>query len=191
MAKQINYLLIAFGVTGDSNVLFYATPELAEQAFKNLTQPLVDVCMNNYYDTDKHDVFETFQDDKAIRFNSGIIDALDILIGESNVYYEWGTKTVDDNVSHYIAEFSEWVDDSSITFHNQQDAEIKYNKAINDGIQTANDHHHHNVSRDNPETWEGEDFETLFSETITTYSDAYFGYNVDCSYTYRYGSISN
>lgn len=191
MAKQINFLLIAQGLTGDGNVYFYATPELAEQAFKNLTQPLTDICINNYYDTDKHDVFETFQDDKAMRFNSGILDALDILIGGSNIYYQWGTVTVDDHVTHYIAEFNEWLDESKITFHNAEQAKIKYNDAIDEGISIAASHHHIHINRYDQSTWEHEG-NTVYSEPINTklnHTDVFFGYSSDAFYTIRCGSI--
>lgn len=57
MAKQINYLLITQGLTGDSNVYFYATPELAEQAFKNHTEPLIKACIEAGADETEENVF--------------------------------------------------------------------------------------------------------------------------------------
>lgn len=191
MAKQLHYLLIAEGLTGDSDVYFYATPELAEQAFKNLIKPLVDACMNNHYDTEEQDVFYHLKEGKAVRFNSGELDALDEYLSECNRYVEWGTATVKDDVTHYIAEFSEWVDESTITFYNTEQAKIKYNDGIDEGISIAKEHHTIEINRHDQSTWTHEG-NTVFSEPIDTsvnHSDAFFGYNQDTYYTIRCGEI--
>jgi hypothetical protein len=190
MAKQINYLLIAQGLTGDSSVQFFPTPELAKQAFDNLTQPLIKVCMDNGCNPDDEDVFYPTKDGKGVRFNSGELETLDELICENNEYYEWNTITAPDDVTHYIAEFNEYVDESSISFHTKDEATTKYNDLIDQSIQIAKDHHGVEINRYNQSTWETENG-TVFSEPIDTtvnHTDAFFGYS-DVYYTYRCGQI--
>lgn len=191
MSKQLNYLMVVEQLTGDSRVMFFATPELAKQAFDNLTQPLIKVCMENYYDTDEQDVFYHTKEGKGVRFNSGELEALDDLIGDNNVYYEWDSVEVADDVTHYVAEFSEWVDEGGITFHAKDNAVKVYNDRIDDGLQIAKDHHGHSINRYDKSTWESGEKGTLFTEAIDTsvnHSDAFFGYS-DVYYTYRCGEI--
>lgn len=178
-------------LTGDSWVMFYQTPELAEKAFNNLVQPLIEVCKSNGYDVEDSDVCYTFVGKQAWRFNAQELDALDELIGETNVYYEWGSVTVNDDVTHYFAEFSEWVDEGTITFHTAEEAKIKYNDAIDNTLIAANERGHE-INRYDQSTWENEEGMTLFSEPIDTsvnYSDAYFGYELDPTFTFRCGEI--
>jgi hypothetical protein len=183
MAKQINYLMIAYALTGDSTVTFYPTPESAKQAFNNHTEPLVALCLENYYDTEEQDVFYHVNDGKGLRFNSGELEALDEIIGESNVYYEWGTVEVGDDVTHYFADFSEWVDDSIVLFLSKEEAENRYESAITEGIEVAKDHFRIIINR--------EEDTDAFSETkhpTENHTDAFFGFD-DVYYTARLGEI--
>ena len=62
MSKQLNYLMVVEQLTGDSRVMFFQTPELAEKAFNNLVQPLIEVCKSNGYDVEESDVCYTYAD---------------------------------------------------------------------------------------------------------------------------------
>ena len=191
MSKQLNYLMVVEQLTGDSRVMFFATPELAKLAFERQIQPLIEVCKSNGYDTEENDVCYQTKEGKGWRFNSQFLDALDELIGDTDVYYEWDSVTVPDDVTHYVAEFSEWVDEGSITFHTAEEAKIKYNDNIDTQIVAANQSGH-NINRYDQSTWQNEEGMTLYSEPIDTsvnYSDAFFGCFVDPYFTYRCGEI--
>lgn len=192
MSKQLNYLMVAEQLTGDSRVMFFATPELAKAAFDNLTQPLIKVCEDNYYDTEEEDVFYYTKEGKGVRFNSGELEELDELIGDTNVYYEWGTVDVADDVTHYVAQFSEWVDESDIDFYTKDTAVIRQNSLIDEGLQIAEDHHGYTIDRQDKTTWECEENGTIFSEDVdasVNYTDVFFGYT-DVYYTIRCGEIT-
>ena len=193
MSKQLNYLMVAEQLTGDSRVMFFTTPELAKQGFDNITQPLIkiwaDMGCNPHYDDD--DVFYSVKDGKGIRFNSGQLEELDELIGHTNVYYEWGTVDVADDVTHYVAQFSEWVDESDIDFYTKDTAVIRHNSLIDEGLQIAEDHHGYIIDRNDQSTWENAERGTLFSEDVHTspnHIDTFFGYS-DVYYTIRRGEI--
>lgn len=193
MNKQLNYLMIAKQLTGNSSVFFYATPELAKKAFDNCTKPLITVCSENGCEPDdEQKVLFLLKDGKGIKFIGGELDELDdLFIGGSDVYYEWGSIAVADDVTHYVAEFSNCVDKSSITFYTKNDAVITYNNRIDDGIQIANDNHGSGINRYDQSTWECKDRGIVFREAIDTsinYSDAFFRYS-DTHHTYRCGEI--
>lgn len=191
MTKQLNYLLIAEGLTGDSKVYFYATPELAEKAFKIQTEPLIKACIDGGADEEEENVFYSLKDGKAWRFNTGELDELDKLLNECNLYIEWGIATVDNDVTHYIAEFSEWVDESTISFYTKDTSTIRYNDLIDEGITIAAEHHDIHINRYDQSTWVHEG-NTVFSEPIDTsvnHTDVFFGYNQDTYYTIRCGEI--
>lgn len=180
---QINYLMYANALTGDSNITFFPTAELAQKTFNIYTEPLVAICMNNYYNTDTQDVFTTLKDGKAYRFNAGELEPLDDRIGDSNVYYEWNTIEVPNNTTHYLAQFSEWVDDSCISFHTENNALTIYNNLILEQIDIAKNHHNITINRTSQTDH--------FSETnnpIDNHTDAFFGYD-DVYNTIRIGSI--
>lgn len=191
MGKQLNYVMVAEQLTGDSRVMFFTTPELAKKAFDDLTQPLISVCMDTYYDTDEQDVFYYTKEGKGVRFNSGELEELDELIGDTNVYYEWGTVDVTDDVTHYVAQFSEWVDESDIDFYNKDTAVIRHKSLIDEGLQVAEDHHGYIIDRNDQSTWENAERGTIFSEDVHTspnHIDTFFGYS-DVYYTIRSGEI--
>jgi hypothetical protein len=85
-----------------------------------------------------------------------------------------------------VADFSEYFDESKLTFYNKQDAIITYNDMVDDALVDNKD-----VNRYDNTTWEDEDEVTLFSETDNGdgSTDAFFGI-LDVYWTYRIGKIN-
>lgn len=191
MTKQINYLLIAEELTGDSTVKFFPTPELAEKAFKKHTNPLIQTCIDAGADENNEDVFYSLKDGKAYRFNYGILDELDDQLNECNQYVEWNTITVNNDVTHYIAQFSEWVDDSSINFYPQQTSIISLHSLINEQISIAKEHHNITIDPQNSKTWKNTEGQTLYLEStdfVKNQANIFFGYS-DVYLTIQHGQI--
>jgi len=117
---------------------------------------------------------------------------LDGLLGECNHYYYVNSVEVADDVNTFIAEFSEWVDESTIEFFNKETAIIKYNDMVDDTLKIMNDKQRDNevVNRYDNTTWETDDNGTLFSEIDNEdgSTDAFFGFT-DVYFTYRIGEI--
>lgn len=186
--KQINYVIIAEGLTGDSEVLFFNTPEQAEQKFKDLTEPLLAVCRAE--SLEEGDTFYNDENGKGWRFNNGENDMLDELLNDTNRYIKWDSISVMDVYTMYVAEFSEHVDDSNIMYFTNADAHSFYSDRINEGIAIAKDHKNIIIDRYNTETWTDNENNTMFQETVgKPYLEAFFGYDIDCYYTYRLGAI--
>ena len=109
---KVYYVLIAYGLTGDSEILFYPTKDAAETKFNNVVNPLLKVCDKNELTDDD---FYQPNGGNSWRFNSGECEELDLLIGETNMYITWGNsdiKTFGENIetepSHCLVTFSEW-----------------------------------------------------------------------------------
>ena len=186
--KVLHFVLIAQQLTGDSKVVFFPSRLKAERFFQNEVAPLLEICERNNLEEDEAYSFGQTKD--IVRFDSGYNEELDAKLGECNHYYYLGQVEVEDDVDCYIADFSEWVDESTISFHNREDALIKYHDLVDDSIIMLNNSPYHNgVNRYDNSTWESENG-TLFSEVDNEdgSTDAFFGY-AEVYYTYRIGKI--
>jgi hypothetical protein len=181
MRRNINYVLIAEPLTGDSKVMFYKTKKEARMAFNTLTKPFIKACK---YVPEASET-KTSVDTYGIRFNQGYCDTLDDLLPHGNKYIEWGWIKADKNITHYFAEYSEWVDDSYIVFLTKKEAIDRYEIMINDGIVNLNDNQDTDklakyvdkVKRYDQSTWETEDGQTLFDESEQN-NKAFFGFSL-------------
>lgn len=188
MVKQINYVLIAEGLTGDSEVLFFPTPELAKAKFDELVNPFKSIIKDLSEDEIEELIFS--DDVHRIRIYTGVNEQADALLNDCDRFITWESIYIDEYATHYIAELSEWVDESNISFYPKDIAIIKYNDLIDESIQIAKDHHGIEINRYDQSTWQTENG-TVFTEAIDTtinHSDAFFGYS-DVYYTYRIGEI--
>ena len=179
MAKQIHYLLIATHLPSDSKVLFFKTVDEAKAEFKKRTQELFAV------DGLEEDNDYWMEDEWAVRFNSGNNEELGAILEEVDHYFKVGTQDVEDDCDFYVADFSEYVDESCITFFNRENAVIAYNDMVESALAIEGD-----VNRYDQTTWEDESGVTLFSETDNDdgSTDAFFGMN-DIYWTYRIGKV--
>jgi hypothetical protein len=185
--KTLHFVLIAQHLTGDSSVHFFPTRAKAQRFFNNEVKPLLEICERNELEEDEVYLFEETKD--SVRFNSGYDKELDSALGECNHYYHLATVEMVDDVDCYIADFSEWVDESIIKFYKKEDAVIKYNDMVDESIALMNDAGFE-VNRYDQNTWETKQNGTVFSETDNDdgSTDAFFGYT-DMYYTYRIGKI--
>ena len=154
MAKQIHYLIIATHLPSDSKVLFFKTVDEAKAEFKKRTQDLFAV------DGLEEDNDYWMEDEWAVRFNSGNNEELGAILEEVDHYFKVGTQDVEDDCDFYVADFSEYVDESCITFFNRENAVIAYNDMVESALAIEGD-----VNRYDQTTWEDESGVTLFSET--------------------------
>lgn len=154
MAKQIHYLLIATHLPSDSEILFFKTVDEAKAEFKKRTQELFAV------DGLEEDNDYWMEDEWAVRFNSGNNEELGAMLEEVDRYFKVGTQDVEDDCDFYVADFSEYVDESRITFFNRENAVIAYNDLVESALAIEGD-----VNRYDQTTWEDESGVTLFSET--------------------------
>ena len=179
MAKQIHYLLIATHLPSDSKVLFFKTVDEAKAEFKKRTQDLFAV------DGLEEDNDYWMEDEWAVRFNSGNNEELGAILEEVDHYFKVGTQDVEDDCDFYVTDFSEYVDESRITFFNRENAVIAYNDLVESALAIEGD-----VNRYDQTTWEDESGVTLFSETDNDdgSTDSFFGMN-DIYWTYRIGKV--
>jgi hypothetical protein len=186
--KQLHYVLIAKHLPSDSEVSFFPTREQADAFFNSCVEPLLKVCVDNELEEDE--AYSYGQTKNIVRFDSGYDEELDGLLGECNHYYYVNSVEVADDVNTFIAEFSEWVDESTIEFFNKETAIIKYNDMVDDTLQIMNDSHRYGVNRYDNTTWETDDNGTLFSEIDNEdgSTDAFFGFT-EVYFTYRIGEI--
>lgn len=183
MAKLINYLMVATHLPSDSELIFFKTVEEAKAEFKKRTQGLLTI------EGLEEDVDYTIEDEYAIRFNSGENEELSSILGDVNHYFKVGVQDVEDDCDYYIADFSEWVDESTIKFFNKENAIITYNDMVVQGLELINNSFYGmTVNRSDKTTWESDDTGTLFMESDNNdgSSDAFFG-ATDVYWTYRIG----
>ena len=180
MSKLIHYLMVATHLPSDSELIFFKTVEEAKAEFKKRTQEL------NELDGLEEDIDYSIEDEYAVRFNSGENEELSAILGDVNHYFKVGTQDVEDDCEYYIADFSEHVDESKLTFYNKQDAVITYNDMVDDALAINGE-----VNRYDQSTWEDEDDVIIFSETDNGdgSTDAFFGIS-DVYWTYRIGKIN-
>jgi hypothetical protein len=185
--KTLHYVLIAQHLTGDSSVHFFPSRLKADRFYESKVKPLLEICHKNELEEDEVYIFGETKN--SVRFNSGENEELDLALGECNHYYLVDSIEVEDDVDTYIADFSEWVDESTITFYKKADAIIKYNDMVDDSVEMLNNSGM-GVNRYNNTTWESEDNGTMFSETDNEdgSTDAFFG-GTDVYWTYRIGKI--
>lgn len=184
--RVLHFVLNAKHLTGDSEVVFFPSRLRAERYFNSKVSPLLEICERN--DLEEDEVYSFGQTTDIVRFDSGYDDELDAALGEVNQYFYLGQAEVEDDVTHYVAEFSEWVDESTIEFFNEQKAKEVWNDKIDNEINATP---YHKIDRNDDSTWEDEGGMTLFLETDYSdiYSDAYFGTSSDLTFTYRIGMI--
>ena len=120
--KTLHYVMITKHLTGDSEVLFFNSSAKARDYFIAVTNPLLKVCLDEQLVEDKvyYPTLDAKGNVKMWRFNGGENNALDELIGGINHCYQIGSAKVNDDVTHYVADFSEYVDESTISFWNEQ-----------------------------------------------------------------------
>jgi len=195
--KLLNFVMVAKHLTGDSEVHFFPTNEEADAFFDGLVKPLLDVCMKNDLEEDEAYSFGQTKDMSStllynvVRFDSGYDSELDALLDECNHCYRMDSIEVPENVTHYVADFSEWVDESVIEFYTEQEAKEVWNDKIDEEIRLASKYHGIEISRHHQETWDDKSGVNLFQETHYSdiYSDAYFGHS-DMTWTFRIGIIN-
>lgn len=131
--------MICSELTGDSSVHVYPTEQAALEHFDDCVQPILQICLKNNIELDGDAVTEYHHSKgRAFRFNAGIHEALDEINGEANMYYKLGRVTgVDDDVTHYLAQFSQWVDESTVDFYNEKDTNHLYESLVQEGIDDA------------------------------------------------------
>ena len=178
--------MVATHLPSDSELIFFKTVEEAKAEFKKRTQELFEL------DGLEEDIDYSIEDEYAVRFNSGENEELSALLEDVNHYFKVGTQDVQDDCEYYIAEFSEWVDESSIEFFNKEQAIIKYNDMVDDNLMMMNDSrmYEDGVNRYDNNTWEDENG-TIFSEIDNAddgSTDAFFGHN-DVYFTIRISEI--
>jgi hypothetical protein len=188
--KQLHYVLIAKHLPSDGEAHFFPTREQADAFFNSHVEPLLKVCIDNELEEDE--AYSYGQTKNIIRFDSGYDEELDGLLGECNHYYYVNSVEVTDDVNYFVAELSEWVDESTIEFCNKQNAIIKYNDMVDDNLMMLNDYRRdeNSVNRYDNSTWEDENG-TIFSEIDNAddgSTDAFFGYT-DVYFTIRIGEI--
>lgn len=185
--KTINYLMISTHLPSDSQIMFFNTFEEAKAEFKKQTDELFSLDENLEEDTD---YFK--ESEYAIRFNAGNNESLTNFLEDVDHYFYAGSIEVEDNVNYYVADFSQSVDDSKVLFYNIDEAKTIWNNMVNDAIEMQSSIYRNQevVSRYDSETWEDEDYGTLFSESINEDGsiDAFFGFT-DIYWTYRIGEI--
>lgn len=191
--KQINYLLIASELTGDSTIQFFDTPQQALTAYQNIVNPLIDICNKHNHNTDIDEIISpplnTSINTQGYRFNTGYIPELDAIIGNNNVYYEYGTKTVNNDVTHYVAYLSQWVDESTLYLRSHTNALNKYTQLIQQSINNAKTQNIF-IDINNPQTFINNDGDTICNQSSTpTQQDTHFNY-CDVPYTLRLSIIS-
>jgi hypothetical protein len=188
--KLLNFVMVAKHLTGDSEVYFFPTKEEARTFYNNRVKPLLDICMKNELEEDEAYSFGQTKD--CVRFDCGYDEELDAMLNECNHYYRVDSVEVPENVTHYVADFSEWVDESVIEFHTEQQAKEVWNDKIDEEIRLASEYHGIEISRHHQETWEDKSGMTLFQEKHYSdmYSDAYFGHSMDMTWTFRIGQIN-
>ena len=177
--KQLHYVLIAIHLPSDSEVYFFPTREQADAFFKSQVEHLLKVCIDN--ELEENEVYSYGQTKNTIRFDSGYDEDLDSFLGECNHYYHVDSIEVADDVNFFVAEFSEWVDESTIKFYNKETAIIKYNDMVDDCMKEMNLYLRNGDDED----------VTMFSEIYNTddgSTDAFFGYT-DVFFTLRIGEI--
>jgi hypothetical protein len=187
--KVLHFVLIAKHLTGDSKVVFFPSRLTAERFFQIKVTPLLEICYRNGLAEDEAYSFGQTQD--IVRFDSGYDEELDALLGECNNYYYLGQIEVEVDVTHYVADFSEWVDESTIEFFTEEKAKEVWNDKVDNEIIVAAEHENIHINRYDQSTWEAKDGMTLFMETHYSdmYSDAYFGVSSDLTWTFRIGKI--
>ena len=180
MSKLVHYLMVATHLPSDSQLIFFNTVEEAKAEFKKRTQVFFAI------EGLEEDCDYWIEDEYAVRFNPGSNEELSTLLGDVDHYFLVGTQDVEDDCECYIADFSEYVDESSVKFFNRENAVIAYNDMVESALAIEGD-----VNRYDQSTWEDESGVILFSEVDNTdgSTDAFFGMN-DVYWTYRIGKIT-
>jgi len=129
MTKQIHYLIIATRLPSDSEVIFYDKVEDAQAEFQKRTQEIFALDENL-----EEEVDFWCEDSWAVRFNAGNNEALSNFLGDVDHYFKVGTQDVANDCTHYVVDFSEYVDECTIKFFNKQTAIETYNDMIDEGI---------------------------------------------------------
>lgn len=189
--KVLHYVMICSELTGDGEVHVYTTAQAALEHYDDCVQPILQICHNNEIEIDGDIATEYIygSNRRAHRFNAGEHDALDVVIGETNVYYEIGEVTVQDDVTAYVAQFSQWVDESDVTFCTPDEAAKKYEELVKECIENAEVYDGIRIDRKDKPTWDNSEGMTLFSEENDGLTqDAYFGHD-DPTFTIRLGSF--
>lgn len=187
--RTLHFVLIARNLTGDSEVLFFTSKLEAEFYFKSKVKPLLDICERKELAEDE--VYSFGKTKNIVRIDSGYDEELDAALGECNTYFFLGEIEADEDITHYVADFSEWVDESVIDFFTEEKAKEVWNDKIDEEIVLASQYQGVEISRYHQDTWEDESGMTLYQETHYSdmYSDAYFGYSIEMSSTFRVGVI--
>lgn len=180
MSKLVHYLMVATHLPSDSELIFFNTVEEAKAEFKKRTQEFFAI------EGLEEDCDYWVEDEYAVRFNPGVNEELSALLGDVDHYFKVGTQDVEDDCEYYIADFSEYVDESNVKFFNRENAVIAYNDMVESALAIEGD-----VNRYDQSTWENEAGTILFSEVDGTdgSTDAFFGMN-DVYWTYRIGKIT-
>lgn len=201
MKRNIYYVMSCSQLTGDSTVKFFIDQQSMIKYYDSLVNPFFKcIDVNNLQELEgiaffyNHPQLGSLEKWGGFRVNTGEQDYLDELLGESNIYHQWGIEELEITTQQpcYLAIFSEYVDESQINFYNHNIASFKYNEAVTDHISMANEQYGCEIGRHDNTTWNLENGEILFSEDFTDYhntTSAYFNYD-NISETVRMGNIA-
>ena len=130
MTKTIFYIIIARHLTGDSEVLFFNNSDERNEKFIELTHPLISYCMEHNLDEDVMETTDNGFEPVAYRFNCGENTKLDRMLKENTTWFAKGERVINNDCTHYVAEFSEWVDETTIKFFTEKEAQTYYEDMV-------------------------------------------------------------
>ena len=178
--------MIARHLPSDSELIFFKTIEEAKAEFQRQTQEIFALDENLEEELDYW-----CEDAWAVRFNAGNNERLSSFLEDVDHYFLVGTQDVEDDCNYFVADFSEYVDESRVKFFNKENAIVTYNDMVDEGIAIQHSKRNQDgINRYDNTTWESDECGTLFSETDNEdgSTDAFFGYD-DVYWVYRIGEV--
>jgi hypothetical protein len=178
--KYLYGVLISNSLTGDSQVIFTPSLDKAKEHFHELINPLLEICENELNPSEYE--FNEF----SFQFEAAVNEKL----GDTEMRYSYFHYEVNDDITHYLAVFTENVFNSWLEFHTEENCINRYNQLVETDISYINNTIGDAwVTRDNKSSWTDEEGNELFSElTENEKTEASFTYE-DSFYTYRVAPI--
>lgn len=133
MENNIYCVIVAQHLTSDSYVRFFNSLEKAREFYDSQVNPLVEICRSEGLTEGEC----WFNADTNARFNGGHSDELDAAMGgDVDTYFAIIKLQADENTTHYIAKFSQYVDQSSVEIGSLNEVVKKYEETAADNIKT-------------------------------------------------------
>lgn len=160
--KQYHILLMTCELPGDGVITFYKTAKKLKKEFDKIVNPMLAVCEKEKLTEDEEYSFVRHWDVKhnttvqnlfGVRFNAQENEKLDALMpvnNEVNNYIQMVTIDVPEHYTHYVVTFSQYVDESVMTLHPEQEAREYYERTVVNAISGTD------VDREDPDTWEND-----------------------------------